>query len=332
MAKEKGKYDGLLCFLLALIVVLILVIGGGAYYFLVVDNGEKIAEIETEKQEESSNSNVVDVVDNTTTNPYKKYENFKWEIRYTDRDKISEVEWLNAKMIIENGKLYIIDNNSRKQVTTITDTPKYIFPLGVQTFGAVRVITEEGTIWIMELENDKFIDNFKKVNIDGEVVDITDGEFWADYYNPTFYLLKTGKLINEEGKTYEEIHGNHLYMLDIWGDYFINSDYTISGFGEFSNNEKLKDINGNIIKINQVFYDYEGEDTEYIVITDKNQLLCFNINEYVAKPVEGAENSKVSNIEMQDTDKDWIKKLVVTLENGNNIDFEIFEYFDKKQK
>jgi len=70
MAKEKAKHDGLLCFLLALIVVLILVIGGGAYYFLVVDNGEKIAESETENNSAivenkkdsnvNSNTNVLD--------------------------------------------------------------------------------------------------------------------------------------------------------------------------------------------------------------------------------------------------------------------------------
>ena len=55
MAKEKAKYDGLLCFLLALIVVLILVIGGGAYYFLVVDTGEEIANNQVENINTSTN-------------------------------------------------------------------------------------------------------------------------------------------------------------------------------------------------------------------------------------------------------------------------------------
>lgn len=49
MEKDKAKYDGILCFLLAVIVVLILVIGGGAYYFLVLDNGEEISENKTEQ-------------------------------------------------------------------------------------------------------------------------------------------------------------------------------------------------------------------------------------------------------------------------------------------
>lgn len=57
MSKEKGKHDGLLCFLLALIVVLILIIGGGAYYFLVVDNGEeKVIENEVENIQSINNS------------------------------------------------------------------------------------------------------------------------------------------------------------------------------------------------------------------------------------------------------------------------------------
>jgi len=56
MAKEKAKHDGLLCFLLALIVVLILVIGGGAYYFLVVDNGEGIANNESENNSIPTNT------------------------------------------------------------------------------------------------------------------------------------------------------------------------------------------------------------------------------------------------------------------------------------
>lgn len=66
MGKEKAKYDGLLCFLLAVIVVLIVIIGAGAYYFLVIDDGEKANDFSNNNQ---SNKTELDKTSNITVVP-----------------------------------------------------------------------------------------------------------------------------------------------------------------------------------------------------------------------------------------------------------------------
>ena len=329
MAKEKAKHDGLLCFLLALIVVLILVIGGGAYYFLVVDNGEEI-----------ENNNLITNTTVQNKNPYAKYEKLNWKVKdCKDKEKLKEIKGEQTTLSIENKKLYLTINGEKQVITTVKETPKYIIPQGIQFFEGVCILTEEGTAYrAYTYQSDKELaDNFEKINIEGNIVDITRGEFASNNYSPIFYLTETGKLIIETGKAYEEVYENYTSILAGNMDYFVTNDNAlvvgdetdISVDGIYKT-ESVKNNKGEKVYVKFIGISKQ-ENKNAIIINNKNELLYISSNNYsVASKYEELErNSVVKNYTIIENKGN--NTINIEFENGNIINLDIDKYYDQNK-
>jgi len=164
MAKEKGKHDGLLCFLLALIVVLILVIGGGAYYFLVLDNGEEIANTENEIKKSIILEGIYSI---------KNSDNF-WEFNKNGTVK----SWSNLS---EEVGTYTINDNKEISITYTHET--YVWNEGISEknisnrteklkyIDEKTLLTEENIILVKQdnITNNKNLDKIDKKYVYNEL-------------------------------------------------------------------------------------------------------------------------------------------------------------------
>jgi len=339
MSKEKGKHDGLLCFLLALIVVLILVIGGGAYYFLVLDNGKEIAE--NEPQIENNNLQANTTV--TNKNPYNKYEEFLWKVKdCKDNEKLKEFKWSEGNNIIslsiENKKLYLTLNGNKQVVTTVKETPKYIIPQSIQFFEGLCILTEEGTAYrTYTYQSDKILeDNFEKINIEGNIIDITRGGFASGNYSPIFYLTETGKLMIDTGKTYEEVYENYMSMLRYSQDYFITNDNCLVVGSEtyitsdgIYKTEPVKNKNGEKVYVKFIGTSKENNKNA-IIINNKNELLYVPSDDYsIALNYKLEKTSIVKNYSVTGNNNNYT--INIELENGEKINLDIHGYYDKNK-
>lgn len=103
-------------------------------------------------------------------------------------------------------------------------------------------------------------DNFSRVNIEGTVINMTNGYSPLRKTEPPYFLLSTGELINEEGSKYEELEGNFVKTIgDRWDPIYIGEDNSISYYDDDTRQYiKIKDDNGEEIKIKAGFWDDYG--------------------------------------------------------------------------
>lgn len=128
-------------------------------------------------------------------------------------------------------------------------------------FGGVTVFGEA------DLIGDGLNDNFSRVNIEGTVINMTNGYSPLRKTEPPYFLLSTGELINEEGSKYEELEGNFVKTIgDRWDPIYIGDDNSISYYDDDTRQYiRIKDDNGEEIKIKVGFY---GGDIPYVITKD----------------------------------------------------------------
>jgi len=320
-----------------LIVILIIIILGLASYIIYdkflnnTNNENSQNKIENVSQEQNTiNTNEISI------DPYAKYHQFKWlrnnTCGYTE------------KFEIINSKLYYINDTSKEEVTSIIGNPKYVN--GIINGGILNkifVITEQGTVWLVEVGRGDYTElhtNFIKLNIPGTILEMTHGIEGARGYAVgmyQYYLTSDGKLINENGKTYEEINGNHILGLGNFGDaIYIGSDETISYYTTDINYEYVKDTIGNNLKAKQVICQSsttrndllsDGVLERFYVVTQNNQLLYFDTNtDMIAHEYTEALNKtviKIENEEIPDQYGGHSHNIVITL--SGNIKIELID-------
>ena len=235
-----------------------------------------------------NNGDLINVVNNTASNNttvgYQKYNNLYWIFK---GDLKTELVF-EDKITIENGIAYLHKNGSKTTITSIKDTPKYISGWGEQTLMRVYILTEEGTIWMSKRESDGLNSDFEKVNLPDKVIDMTSGSGYR-IFEPPYFLLENGTLVNADGHAYEELEGNFVNAIgdDYW-QVFMDANNTLYTYN--SNTRKytqVKDQKGNVVTLKASFIQwssiYANIDEELsidgelvFIITNDNRLLYLN--------------------------------------------------------
>lgn len=321
--------------LLALIVILIVALVGMYFYYNPKENKENNKNIVGETDNLCNTTNIENNVPNedtktdNTKNPYEKYSDLEW---YFDK-KLVEVqtgygENDDEKFIIKNGILYFEKDGDSQRINSITEKAKYLIPWGSLTLERIYVITEERNIWrigsspdlpyrdVLEgILNTGQIDKFDKIKLPDKVVDMTDGNQDLQICEYPYFLLESGKLINEEGNAYEDLDGNFKKSLGNirFFQVFIGQDNSLSYFNyETKKYVKIKDETGNIIKIEDAFFQYNNDITVFII--DENKRLLYVNQDYsitnssnpsdtlIAKEYEQAKNKFVKSVKEDTTE------------------------------
>ncbi len=327
------------CLILSVLILISVVV----YYILNIE--DKSVEKVNINNEINRNEDTINVEEGkqsekeSISNIYDKYSKFEFK-------RTTKIEFLNDKIEIENGKLYYTTNDTKTLVTSVMGTPKYIAGfLEGGTIGYQIVITEEGTIWKAEEKstaNNLSID-FKKVEIDGTVIEMTTGIEGVKFQSGPYFLIKEGKLLNDTGKTYEEINGDHIDSYGtVWEEIYISEDKTISKYISKTDYVKVKDEKGNLVKVKQIFGQNILEGYRFYIITTDDKFLYIDykslvsvnaIEEYIAKEYQETLGEKVKKF-------DFIKiplqsggskeNLKLELQNGNVVEIMDInnEYYD----
>lgn len=189
---------------------------------------------------------------------YEKYDDLYWVFK--DGEELTKLEWRNSKLTIENGNVYLNNEEGKQKVNAINGTAKDLTGWGEQTLERVYIMTEEGTIWKSYVEEDKLNSDFERVNIEETIIDMTNGNSSIREIEPPYFLLSTGELINEEGSNYEELDGGFTKSFG-WNGclFYISADDTISYY-DYENRKyiKIKDYDGNILKMKYAFIQWSS--------------------------------------------------------------------------
>lgn len=295
-----------------IIFLLIIVIGGMYFYYnFVLDTDELSNNVQNDtvntaiENNTENNNNTVDL-----EAIYAKYKNLYWLFD----ENSTEIEFSNNKIVIENGIAYLEKNNTRKKIDSIEGKVKYITMWGEQTLERVYVLTEDGKVWVSICsdsgeKSDGLNDIFQRVNIQGTVINITNGNPTVRITEPPYFLLSTGELINEKGSNYNELDGNFINSFgSVFTQIYVGSDNTISYYNDTTRTYiKIKDENGNLVKMKDAFVqwssthnnlvDETGGAERFIILTEDNKLLYFDGYENItAKKYTAANNKTVKSI------------------------------------
>lgn len=172
-----------------------------------------------------------------------------------------------------------------------------------------------------------------KVNISEKIIDLT----YANYVNSNlitvggpYYLTETGKLLNENGKSYEEINRNHVASIgNIDGIIYINEDKTLETLRTFRTLNTYEyiyivDENNQNVKSKYVFFEsstrWTGTTSNHYYVVDENgQLLDFSSNSLmVAYEYYEAKGKIVHKLEYDETN--FTIKVIFT--DGSSITIE----------
>jgi len=320
MEEEKNRIKVSLGMTICIFIIVILLIIIGVMYFYynyIRDNTNNSNNmVENEKVQEtnrSKNDIIEDKEPENNTEQYKeiyqKYGNLYWIFNDTNSKK---VEFAGDKITIKNGVAYLQTNGKEEKIDTIRGKVKYVTGWGEQSILRVYALTEDGQVWKSicgEDKGERLNNKFSLINIEGKVINMTNGEADTRVVEPPYFLLATGELINEDGSYYEELNKDFKNSFgSINGTIYVSQDNTLSYYNEETREYiKVVDENGEIIKMKDGFIQYssihndlvnetDGNDRIFIQ-TDKNQLLYFDgYREVIAKDYKEATNKSVKSI------------------------------------
>lgn len=294
-----------------IIFLLIIVIGGIYFYYnFVLDTDESSNDIQNDVTVNTTTGDNTENSENTLESIYAKYEDLYWLFD----ENSTEIEFSNSKIVIENGIAYLEKNNTKTKIDSINGKVKYITAWGEQTLERVYVLTEDGKIWVSICsdsgeKSDGLNDIFRNVNIQGTVINMTNGNSALRITEPPYFLLSTGELINEKGSNYDELDGNFIKSFgNAYTQIYVGSDNTISYYNDTTRTySKIKDENGNLVKMKDAFVqwssiysnivDESGGDDRLIILTEDDKLLYFDGYENItAKKYTAANNKTVNSI------------------------------------
>ena len=214
----------------------------------------------------TQNENAEDSKDNENVieEAYEKYD-FEWVSK--SKNQIAYVE--NSVVKINANKL----QNAKFEY----GTPVMACPLPGHDFNGFVVVNDKGEVYIcnnIEFVNGAYDVNnitYTKANISEKIIDIAfEGNEGAVPYSGPYFMTETGKVLNKEGKTYEEVNKDHVapigtvqYLLYICSDNTFDIPRTNNDYF------KVVDDSGINIKGKKIFMDdSRGVETFYIIGED----------------------------------------------------------------
>lgn len=324
-----------------LIILLMLCLGVVTWQYIKINNDSNNTEnshqpITNNNQSENQNTNNSDrdaaseKEDENSTKlgaAYVKYSDIKWQ-----RDKKVDARTWGVEIYIdaETNKVSIIYEDLITQevnneiVKNIEGTPKYV--VGSYDCGGFQqsvILTEQGTVYISgkRLSGDVPINEYKKINLDEKIVDVAtlkDKRPMTCSSQTFYFLTETGKLINSNNETYEEVNGDIKdYIGGMVNTIYIYNDNTI-GFIEYEkcddNNFKEKKskfyYNSKEVIAKNIFAVEENLKEKIYIYTDKGELLLRSDEGYEltlyssgVKDLEGISEKEVKIYYMDGTSK-----------------------------
>lgn len=249
------------------------------------------------------------------------------EENFLSKDENANVSSQGKLYTVSNGEI-VYNNGNTKNLKFKFDygVPKYVLQSikGGQLVG-LFVLTESGEVYIINSLDDNFIldTNYdpsrfqvSKMEMSEKIIDITGGKNSVTVpYSGPYFLTEKGNLINEKGKTYDEINRNHVkYMGSLGMMVYINKDNTFEIIRNHNTYEYMEiiDDKGNKVKGKFIFYgSNSGKETCYIV-NENDILLQFNNDSLmVAQSLYPYSENKIKDIKY-----DGKSKVEILLENG----------------
>lgn len=270
--EQDKKYNitmGLMVFCFVVIVAIALGLGLG--YIKIGSNDDNVdTNVGNAGQVENKEEDKINLED-----VYKKYD-FDW-VSKNKREGI----------YIKDGKIKIELGEKTYEVKFSYGTPVLVCGIPAQSFTGLVVLNDKGEVYksseaVYDVNDNLQSGNFTftKLNLNEEIVDVSrSGGDGAVPYSGPYYMTKSGKVIDSENKTYEEINKDHI---NLFGglDYliFVCEDKTID-VGRISGDYiKIVDSNGKNIKIKYIFDPNNSNEYKIIDENDKYYTLLFNSN------------------------------------------------------
>ena len=243
----------------------------------------------TTKSSDADNTTNEETSSENQSNNNKPTNNFKKAYVKYDFDWVSKTKYPST--YVQSSTVRAVIDEKIYDVAFNYGEAKYSFPLPGHDFHGITVINDSGEAYIGNFENGNFDSmSYTKVNISEKIVDICftgDPKSVAPYSGP-YYMTESGKVLDRNGKTYEEINKNHIsYVGTTISIVYICDDNTIDiplDYVTLTSYTKVVDSNKNNLKAKQIFHD-SANDIFYI-ITETNKL--FKIDDMkagVATPV-----------------------------------------------
>lgn len=282
--------------IIAILIVLLLVcLGVVVWQYLKINNT-------TSNQEEvmGENNNTPTYQENVdssqnNTQPEDKEENRDPEMNKTEKEEnkfdpyanYKDFTWGNTKYLvsnnnndktgieIKNNEVYLTFENKTVQVKNISGTPKKV--MGAFNGGIIYyyLLTEEGKIYWVEWSDTtataELAINLNKYNI----IDFTSGNGKSIVRRVIYYLTADGKLIDQNGDTFEALNKNFVDSFGSLGHViYIDSDnYIYFSKNGDANYTIIKDTSGNKVKARELYLRDGIEGEEIIIITQDNQII-----------------------------------------------------------
>ena len=243
MDNSKRKNILIVIFIITTVIASILAIYFAIFKDSSYKNNESIVTEEPNNNEENTQDSQTEInKDNTNENvdPYANYKDFEWMTGNSVDFPIIDGPDLK---IIEN-KLYIVKGDQKEEVS-INGTVKCIKGfINGGTLGSIYILTNEGKAFTFNYEfqlssynNEntllEFVNAIKLTEVlpTEKILEIYIGGFAVPHYgiHGPYFLTDSGKLINSDGMSYEEVAKNHILKVGTLGDrVYINSDATVS--------------------------------------------------------------------------------------------------------
>jgi flagellar basal body-associated protein FliL len=284
---------------------------------------------------EDSNSNLNVEENNISNQESTVNENNQKETIAKIYEKIGNENFASQKgkdklVTLNNGILEYTDFDKQiQQIDFNYGKPKYIQTLyGGGVAYALVVITEENDAYKINFNGefstgnaDKSKFTTTKIDLGEKIIDLTDG------YSGPYYLTESGKLLTEDGVSYDTINRNHIKRLGGLGlCVYINEDSTLETLRTSDANEYLDivDNSGNKIKAKYAFYEsserWTGTTSMHFYVVDENdELLDFYEGSLMGK--------KVSSLKYDDS-ADKIE--IFYTDNTSTVIEKVYQYIEVK--
>lgn len=311
------KKNSIVPFLFIVIVILLLALCFVIYYKennrnIVSDNETSSSTKEDINQNlNKEENNIEDIKDDKINNEiariYEKIDSEYWMSKKTS-DKYSIFNLNNKKIEYSNGQIIDFEYGTPKYIQTILGGGvPYLLIVLTEEDNAYKIVLNDGLDLSDVCDQSKF--DIIKIELDEKIIDMTEGNGVTVPYSGPYYLTESGKLLTEDGVSYDEINRNHIKRIGSLGRaVYINEDKTLETPRVSQTNEYIDVVyeNGEKIKAKVVFCEssekWTGTTSEHFYVIDENDKLLdfsdmslFVADYYFAHTVKDFKYSETDN-------------------------------------
>lgn len=244
-------------------------------------------------------------VEEEKLDPYANYKDYKW-----GTTKVGDKNDFYAE--IKNNEVYVTYSNKTTQVKNISGTPKKIVQIVYGGMLRFCVLTQEGKIYTIDdwETTANLLVNLSKYN----VIDMTAGGGKGVVYRSMYYLTSDGKLIDQNGDTFEALNKNFVTSYgrpshNVYIDNKLNVYYSKKGDANYIT---VKDTSGNKVKAKELYIQDTADGETIIIITKDSQIIYVSNEGNITQ-----EKGKFKSINTYSQEYEGV--MLITMSNNKNI-------------